>query len=139
MWGSGNRKLRSKRTTLLAQGTVVEGTVKFEGCLEIEGTVHGNVYAHHGDDAALVRILESGQVNGEIRAPAVIINGTVRGDVYAFEQLELAANAVVDGDVHYHLLEMLKGAQVNGALVRQEGGDIIQGSALALPTVQGSS
>ena len=122
MWGNRQGKLRSKRTTLVARGAVIEGQICFEGCLEVEGAVHGNISVQGEDGPALVRILESGRVQGEIRAPTVIINGAVRGDVYASEHLELAANAVVDGDVYYHLLEMMKGAQVNGALVHREGG-----------------
>ena len=38
--------------------------------------------------------------------------------------VELAANAVVTGTVHYNLIEMVMGAQVNGSLVH--GGDGVQ-------------
>ena len=47
----------------------------------------------------------------------VIINGNVKGDVHCSDHVELAGKANVDGNVHYNLIEMVKGAQLNGNLV----------------------
>lgn len=104
----------SGSTTLLSKSTEVIGDMHFTGNLEVEGIVRGNVIAN-GD--ARVRIMEKGLVEGEISAPNVVINGRVVGDVYSSKHVELAANAVVEGNVHYQLIEMVKGAQVNGSLV----------------------
>ena len=65
-----------------------------------------------------MRILQSGEVRGEIHAPSVVVNGLVEGDLRVTHQLELAARAVVDGNVHYSLIEIEKGAQVNGNFIR---------------------
>ena len=51
---------------------------------------------------------------GEIRAPGVIIDGAVQGDVYASRLLQLASKAQVSGNVFYAEAEMSAGAQVNG-------------------------
>lgn len=102
--------------TLIAQGTEVCGDLRFAGNLEIEGKVSGDIIAVEGGKAS-VRVLEQGQVTGSLRVPNVIINGQVDGDVYSSEFLELASKAKVTGDVHYGLIEMAKGAQVNGSLV----------------------
>lgn len=104
----------SGSTTLLSKSTEVIGDMRFTGNLEVEGIVRGNVIAE-GD--ARVRVMEKGLVEGEISAPNVVINGRVIGDVYSSKHVELAANAVVEGNVHYQLIEMVKGAQVNGSLV----------------------
>lgn len=104
----------SGSTTLLSKSTEVIGDMHFTGNLEVEGIVRGNVIAN-GD--ARVRVMEKGLVEGEISAPNVVINGRVIGDVYSSKHVELAANAVVEGNVHYQLIEMVKGAQVNGSLV----------------------
>lgn len=104
----------SGSTTLLSKSTEVIGDMHFTGNLEVEGIVRGNVIAK-GD--ARVRVMEKGLVEGEISAPNVVINGRVIGDVYSSKHVELAANAVVEGNVHYQLIEMVKGAQVNGSLV----------------------
>ncbi len=102
-------------TTLISKSTEIQGDLVFSGNLMIEGKVNGNIIA--SDGPAHVQLLDSGEVTGEIRVPTIIINGCVRGDVYSSEHIELAERAVVDGNVHYSLIEMIKGAQVNGNLV----------------------
>ncbi|WP_075185876.1 bactofilin family protein [Teredinibacter haidensis] len=102
--------------TLFDNALEITGDVHFGGTLDIEGTVKGNITAETNGDA-LVRVRAKGEVTGEIHAPKIIINGHVHGDVYCSKHLELAANAVVNGDVHYKVIEMVKGAQVNGKLV----------------------
>ncbi|MBB3062151.1 MULTISPECIES: bactofilin family protein [Microbulbifer] len=103
-------------TTLIARHTEVAGDLHFRGNLVIEGKVRGNVNAHSDSDARL-QIVEGGIVEGEIRVPHVVINGNVKGDVHATRHLELSSKAMVEGNVHYKLIEMVKGAQVNGSLV----------------------
>lgn len=103
-------------TTLISRNTEVIGDVHFTGTLHVEGVVRGNVIAKDGSDAHL-DILEHGRVEGQITVPTARIDGKVIGDVYASKHVELAAKAKVDGNVHYNLIEMVKGSQVNGSLV----------------------
>ncbi|VUD40336.1 hypothetical protein TDB9533_00122 [Thalassocella blandensis] len=104
--------------TLFDRAVEIHGTVKFAGTLDIEGKVFGDIMAVDGSDA-LVRVREQGAVEGDIRAPKVIINGMVKGDVHSNKHLELAAKAVVHGNVHYSVIEMVKGAEVNGNLIHE--------------------
>ena len=106
----------SGSTTLVSQSTEIVGDIHFTGNLEIEGRVRGNIVAAEGVDAR-VRIMEKGAVEGEIVAPSIVINGRVSGNVHSSKHIELAEKAVVEGNVHYSLIEMVKGAQVNGNLV----------------------
>ncbi|MEY4589952.1 MAG: hypothetical protein RL497_2028 [Pseudomonadota bacterium] len=105
--------------TLIAKGTKIIGDLYFAGDLQIEGEIKGNVYAEPGSQARVV-VAEHGSVLGEIHGTQVVINGQITGDVYSTQHLELAAKAQVTGNVYYQLIEMVKGAQVNGSLVRQE-------------------
>ncbi len=121
----GNKKsnqFASGGHTLFDRAVEITGSVTFGGTLDIEGRVNGDIIAAEGADA-LVRVRDRGAVKGEIRAPKVIINGNVTGDVYSTKHLELAANAVVNGNVHYSVIEMVKGAQVNGNLIHTEEAD----------------
>ena len=102
--------------TLFDHAVEIHGSVRFGGTLDVEGTVVGDIVADDASDA-LVRIRDKGVVQGEISSPKVMINGHVTGNVHASKHLELAANAIVNGDVHYQIIEMVKGAQVNGNLV----------------------
>ena len=105
----------SGRTTLISSDTVITGDIRFSGMLDIEGLVQGNIVAEPGKDA-LVRVIDKGRVEGEIRAPSVVVNGAVEGNVYSTRHLELAAKARVKGNVYYALVEMAAGAEVNGSL-----------------------
>ena len=109
----------SNTHTLIAKGTKILGDLYFAGDLQIEGEIKGNVYAEAGSQARVV-VAEHGSVVGEIHGTQVVINGQVTGDVYSTKHLELAAKAQVTGNVYYQLIEMVKGAQVNGSLVRQD-------------------
>lgn len=96
--------------------TELTGDVKFSGDLVILGTVYGNVTAED-DTAAVLNLSVSGRVEGEIHVPNVVVNGIVVGDVYASERVQLAENARIHGNVHYHFIEMEMGAAINGSLV----------------------
>lgn len=102
-------------TTLISQGTVINGEIRYSGNLEVEGTVNGNIYAEDPD--ARLRLLSQGKVEGEIHVPNVVVNGEVCGNIYASRQIQLAAKAVVKGNVHYDVIEIEKGAQVDGNFV----------------------
>lgn len=103
-------------TTLISKNTEVVGDVHFSGTLHIEGTLRGDVHVKDGGDAHL-EVAENGRVEGQITVPTVRINGHVVGDIHSDKHVELAAKAVVEGNVHYKLIEMVKGSQVNGNLV----------------------
>ncbi len=103
----------SGASTLIARDAAFTGTIEFTGALDIEGLVRGDVHARQGKDA-LVRVLAHGRVEGEIRAPSVVIDGTVEGDVYATKLLQLDSRARVEGNVYYAQAEMRTGAEVNG-------------------------
>lgn len=102
-------------TTLISSDTVIHGDIRFQGNLDIEGKVVGSVIADP-DSAAMLRVVEGGRVEGEIRVPSAVINGEVAGDIHSVERLELADRAVIDGDVFYNLIEMTVGCKVNGGL-----------------------
>lgn len=107
----------STPTTLIAKGTLVVGDIHFHGHLEIEGEVEGNILVEGGVDAR-VRVLDAGLVRGEIHAPLVLVRGRVAGSIHATGYVHLHASAVVDGHIRYNVLEMEKGAQVNGGMMR---------------------
>lgn len=118
--------------TLISNKTSVKGDVHFSGGLHIDGKVEGTVYAEEGSDAVL-RISDIGEIEGDVYAPHIIINGTVYGNVYSSEDLELASKAAVHGNVYYHLIEMAMGAAVNGSLLHRKEGNIPSG-AKTLPS-----
>lgn len=111
-----------KGATLIANNTRIEGNIHFSDQLLVNGEVQGNVHADQDSDAGLT-ISSKGRVVGEIRVPNVVVNGNVRGDIHATKHVELAAEARVEGDVYYHLIEMVMGARVDGSLVYTPPGE----------------
>lgn len=107
-----------KDHSFVACNTELVGDIKFTGGLHVEGKITGNILS---DDGA-VHI--HGEVTGEIRVPHVVINGLVTGNVYASEHIELAAKAVIQGNVYYKSMEMMLGAQVNGSLLHTDKSQI---------------
>ena len=122
MFGSSDSKAATHgpANTLISRSTEIVGDVHFSGELIIEGKVKGNIYAED-DSEALIRVAEKGTVEGEICVPSVIINGFVQGDIRSTKHIELAAKAVVVGNVYYNLIEMVMGSEVNGNLMHING------------------
>jgi len=101
--------------SLIAQGTVIEGNLKFTDGLRIDGEVIGDIRAVEGGASILV-VSECASVSGSIYADHVIINGRVIGPVHASDLLELQPKANIAGDVSYKALEMHQGAVISGRL-----------------------
>ena len=129
-----------KVSTVIGQGTAINGDVGFSGGLHLDGTIKGKV-SGEAETQSTLTVSEQGKVEGDVYVENLILNGEVVGDVYATERVELATNARVTGTVYYRLLEMAMGAEVNGQLVHKEPDEMpVAGhdSEPALPPVQGS-
>ncbi len=84
--GKKNNQFAKGGHTLFDHAVEIQGTVTFGGTLDIEGRVIGDVLAAEGPDAQ-VNVREKGMVEGEIRAPKIIVNGKVMGDIYSSKHL----------------------------------------------------
>ena len=111
-----NELLRTKISTLIGEDSVVEGIVKFSGGLHIVGKVMGGVISE-ADDSLLI-ISESGHVSGDVVVKHVIVNGQIDGEIHVNGKVELFDKARINGDIHYKVLELPVGAEVNGQLIR---------------------
>ena len=115
MWGNRKRKV-TRIDSLIGQQTEIRGDITFNGGLHIDGKIEGNIIATESSGSVLT-LSDQGSIKGDVRVPNVILNGLVRGNVYAEEHIELALNARVIGNVYYNLIEMAMGAEVNGSLI----------------------
>lgn len=100
--------------SLIGEGTIVQGELRFSEGLRIDDEVLGDVIAI-GEHTMLV-ISENARVQGKVKAGHVIINGTVVGPLESDELLEIQPKARIVGDVRYEALEMHQGATVDGEL-----------------------
>lgn len=104
--------------TLIGRQTELLGDVRFFGGLHVDGKIKGKVLAA-ADKSAVLSVSETGAIEGDVRVPHIVLNGTVVGDVHASERISLSVKARVTGNVYYKVLEMASGAAVNGQLVHE--------------------
>ena len=101
--------------TLIGEGTVITGELRFADGLRIDGEVVGDVIAA-GEGYSILVISEKARVTGKVIAGHVIVNGTVVGPIQSSALLELQPRAQITGDVRYEVLEMHQGATIDGEL-----------------------
>ncbi len=92
----------------LVKGTSVEGTVRSESDIRIDGMIKGKLLCK-----AKVIIGPSGFVQGEIRCQNAVIEGKFEGEVYVSELLNIREKANIKGAVQTHKLIVQSGAIFN--------------------------
>ena len=114
-----NRKVpkmaKKKELTLIATDAELVGDISFSSQLVVNGVLRGSTSSE--ELGASMTVSSGGHVIGDIRVPVVLIHGRVDGTVYALEHLEIAEGAVIQGDLHYKVLQMHMGASVQGRLI----------------------
>lgn len=106
--------------TLIAQGTLFAGDIESPCGMKIDGSIVGNILIKSETDAWVV-ISETARIEGDVTARVVAICGRVAGKVSA-RVIVLASTAIIDGDLHYDVVKIAEGAQVNGRLCKNGGG-----------------
>jgi cytoskeletal protein CcmA (bactofilin family) len=104
--------------SLIGSGTVVEGKIRTDGSIRVDGRLVGDVVAKAN---AAVGI--NGVVEGTVTARNVSLAGKVNGTVTASEKLILEAKSVMRGDVRASRLVVDEGAMFDGecAMTSQSG------------------
>jgi len=108
--------LRAQIQTLIGGNTTIEGVIKFTGGMHVVGQVNGNIESNDVDSLLIVN--EGALVKGDVKVNHLIVNGQIDGNVFIDGKVELFDRACINGDVHYNLLELPVGAEVNGNLIR---------------------
>jgi cytoskeletal protein CcmA (bactofilin family) len=112
--------------SLIGQNSEIRGDVIFKGGLHIDGKVKGNVIAEEGGGESILTLSDRGMIEGEVKVPNVVVNGTIIGDVHAMTHIEVATKARVHGNIYYSLIEMAMGAEVNGTLVHKSDKSVVE-------------
>ncbi|NMG30617.1 bactofilin family protein [Aromatoleum evansii] len=101
-------------TTVLAASTCLEGTLRFEEGVKIDGRVKGDVI--FGIEDGLCIVSAGAVVEGNLRGPKALIMGEVQGNVEVDTTLVLAPSAVVVGSVKCGRFVVYDGASVTGSI-----------------------
>ena len=84
------------------------GQLKFSGAIAIDGQVEGELVAER------IVVHEGGVVNATVEGNTVVIAGTVKGDVYARNELEILPSGIVHGSVTAPAINVRRGGRVEG-------------------------
>lgn len=104
-----------KELNMIGAGTVVEGKIRSQGSVRIDGKVIGEVVA---SEALAVGIM--GEVEGNVTGKNITIGGKVRGAVSAAEKVVLESKSIVRGDVRAAKLVIDEGSTFDGKVSMSE-------------------
>lgn len=125
MFGNTKESEDSKKTVTtspagalnaLVKGTVIEGTVRCDSDLRVDGAIKGKLSC-----SSKVIIGPTGSVEGEIRCQNAVIEGIFKGNLYVTELLNVRETAEIDGDVTTNKLIVQSGAKFNVACKMESG------------------
>src|SRR3954468_13550887 len=107
----------SEVTTLLGRGSEFEGKLSFEGTVRVDGKLSGEIFT---DDVLIIG--EGAEVNAEINVGAIVIEGTVHGNIHAKRSVEIHTPARVRGNISTPSLSIDKGVVFDGQCQMEQNG-----------------
>ena len=104
-----------KELNMIGAGTVVEGKIRSQGSVRIDGKVIGEVIA---SESLAIGVM--GEVEGNITGKNITIGGKVRGAVSAAEKIVFESKSVIRGDVRATRLVVDEGSIFDGKVSMSE-------------------
>jgi cytoskeletal protein CcmA (bactofilin family) len=97
--------------SLIGPTVVIKGELSAEEDLIIMGRVEGFI-----DHSQTVTIHAKGSVAAEVKAREVLVEGSVKGNVYGTQRVEIAETGKVVGNVYAPKVGVLEGANFKGSI-----------------------
>jgi cytoskeletal protein CcmA (bactofilin family) len=104
-----------KELNMVGAGTVVEGKIRSQGSVRIDGKVIGEVIA---SESLAIGVM--GEIEGNITAKNITIGGKIRGAVSAAEKVVFESKSVIRGDVRATKLVIDEGSIFDGKVSMSE-------------------
>jgi cytoskeletal protein CcmA (bactofilin family) len=104
MFGKSSAKLE----TVVGADSTIRGELEVQGTVRVDGSVEGNIRADW------VIVGETGRIRGNVQTRAMVVGGTVDGNIEAEEIVELKEKAQVFGEICAAKLTMSEGALFDG-------------------------
>jgi cytoskeletal protein CcmA (bactofilin family) len=97
-------------STLISEGSVLEGNLKAPAFVRIDGQVNGDLTIDEG-----LILGEKGLVHGNIVTKEMIVYGNVTGNITT-QSLEIKHTGIITGDIITATLQVEAGGVYNGSL-----------------------
>ena len=108
-WTAEAPKHADSAQARLGKGSRIEGKLTFEGSVEIDGNIEGEISAQEA-----VIIGDSAVINGQIHAETIVVKGKVTGDLVAGKRVELRAPCKLVGNISTPTLVIHEGVVFEG-------------------------
>jgi len=109
MFGKRQQTAASSAITVIAAGSIVEGTLRVRGMVQVDGTIDGTLIAD-----GHVSVGPEGCIVGEVTADQLSVGGKVEGKIHAKNHLHVLASGAVRGNARYTSLEIERGGVMDG-------------------------
>ena len=96
--------------TLIGNGTIIEGSIKSQESICVEGTIRGGKIVTEGN----VMVSEKARVDADIYAHTVVLSGEVNGNIIARSRLEITTKGKLRGDIRTGSLVIAEGVLFEG-------------------------
>jgi cytoskeletal protein CcmA (bactofilin family) len=104
-----SKEKESQENNIIGQSTYIEGSIKSEGNIRVDGRIKGTVNTN-----ATFIIGVTGVVEGQSQAQNITVSGRYDGGITCNEKLILESNSNVTGDLNTRRLVIDDGAIFNG-------------------------
>ena len=99
----------STELNFLGSGTYVEGNIKTESSVRVDGTIKGKLICKN-----TLTVGVNGQIEGEIEAKNAIIGGKINGKIKVAEKLVLESKSALMGEIKASKIIIEEGAIFEG-------------------------
>jgi len=99
-----------KITGFFDKNTEMKGELKFSGSFQIDGRFSGTI-----DSKSTLVIGENGKVDADVNISVIVINGEIKGKIYASERVEINATGRVIGSIMAPHLIVKEGAYLEAS------------------------
>ncbi len=104
-----------KEMNIIGAGTVVEGKIRSQGNVRVDGKLIGEVAASES-----LAVGVTGEIEGNVTAKNVTIGGKVRGTISATEKIVFEGKSVIRGDIRATRLVIDEGSIFDGRVSMTE-------------------
>ncbi len=125
----GSKKHQESNITILCQepinsiigeGLTIQGDIKGDGTIRIDGVLEGNVSAQKG-----VIIGDTAYITGDIKTESLIVYGRITGNIYC-KSIQIKNSGIIKGEIFTDVILIETGGKYNGQLHMREDKEVIE-------------
>ena len=120
---------RASSVSVIGPGLKIQGEITGDSDLVVEGEAHGRIRMLNGR----VTVAATGQVNADIEAVEISVEGSVQGGLKASDRVRLGPSSRVQGSVMTPRIAIEDGARLRGKV------EMIRAGEVAAPTAKTST